>query len=137
MFTTAVQAGPNGSRDLPIPFPRFQCVLSNSPRPVYEAALRPHETLARPTGLASGSHGQRGQARFALRTYALRGPGLPIEAPTFPSRDYSRKPMSYETRSRRRLRVERTSSRSHSQAGTKASAHKTRRTFHSTRNSWL
>src|SRR2546426_7078960 len=108
MFTTAVQVGPNGSRDLPIPFLRSQCVPLNSPRPVYEAALRPHETLARPTGLASGSHGQHGQARFALRTFALRGPGLPIEAPTFPSRDYSRKLTSYETRSRRRLRLEQT-----------------------------
>src|SRR5438093_13681973 len=116
MFTTAVQAGPNGSRDLPIPFPRSQCVPLNSPRRVYEAALRPHETLARLTGWASGSHGQHEQGSFALRTFVPPEHGSPTVAPTFPSRDYSRQPTSYETRSRRRLRVQRTRARLHTLA---------------------
>src|SRR6266511_2995440 len=121
MFTIAVQVGPNGSRDLPIHSPKSQCVPSNSQRPAYEAGLRQRETWVRPTESALGSHEQHEPERFAPRTFALPEHGLPTEAPTFPSRDYSRKPMSYETRSRRRLSRERTSSRSHYQAGTKAS----------------
>src|SRR2546425_8220679 len=108
MFTTAVQVGLNGSHDLPIPCPKSRCVRSNSPRPVYEVGLRPHETSAHLTGSVLGSHALHEQERFALRTFVPREHGLPTKALTFPSQDYSRKPTSYETRSRRRLRLGRT-----------------------------
>src|SRR6266568_1400836 len=87
MFTTAVQVGPNGSRDLPIPFPKSQCVRSNSRRPVYEVGLRPHETSAHLTGSASGSYALHERERFALRTFVPQVHGSPTEAHTFPSPD--------------------------------------------------
>src|SRR5712691_2194558 len=99
MFTTAVQAGLNGSRDLPIPSPKSQCVRSNSPRPVYEVGLRLREMSVHPTGSVSGSHELHEQERFARRTFVPLGHGLPTEAPTFPSPDSSGKLTSYETRS--------------------------------------
>src|SRR2546427_11907829 len=97
MFTTAVQVGPNGSRDFLIPFPKSPCVRSNSPRPVYEAELRQHETLARPSGSASNSHAQHEKGRFAPRTFVAPEHGWPIQAHTLASQDYSRKPTSSET----------------------------------------
>src|SRR2546421_6598966 len=113
MFTTAAQADPNGLHDLPIPFPKSQCVPSNLPRPVYEAALRQHETSARLMGSALGSHGPHERARFAPQTFVPREHGLLTEAPTFPSQDYSRKRTNYGMRSRQRLRLGQTSSRLH------------------------
>src|SRR2546425_11632800 len=106
MFTIAVQVGLNGSRDLRIPFPKSQCVRSNSPRPVYEVGLRPRETLVHPTGSASGLHELHEQGRFGPRTFVPRGHGLPIEAPTFPSQDNSGKLTSYDTRLGQRLEQE-------------------------------
>src|SRR3989442_12360814 len=100
MFTTAVQAGPNGSRDLPIPFPKSQCVRSNSQRPAYEVGVRPHETSAHPTGSASGSQEQKAQEKFMTRQFMPPGKGSPIAANTIPSKDNSAKLTSVETRLR-------------------------------------
>ena len=81
MFTTAVQVGPNGSHDLPIPFPKSQCVRLNSRRPVYEVGLRPREMLAHLTGSASGSHVRHEGERFAPRTFVPPGLGSLTEEP--------------------------------------------------------
>src|SRR3989442_1887259 len=106
MVTTAVQAGPNGSRDLPIPSPKSQCVRSNSLRPVYEAGLLRHETSAHPTGSASSSHEQHGQERFVPRTFVPLEPGLPTAAHMSPSQDNSEKPTNYEMRLGQRSKPE-------------------------------
>src|SRR2546425_361431 len=108
MFTTAVQVGPNGSRDLPIPSPKSQCVRSNSPKPVYEVGLRPRETSAHLTVSASGSHEQHEQGRFGPRTFMPPGRGLPTEAHMFPSQDNSENLTNYKTRLGQRLRLEQT-----------------------------
>src|SRR5438128_874602 len=108
MFTTAVQVGPNGSHDLPIPFPKSQCVRLNSRRPVYEVGLRPREMLAHLTGSASGSHVRHEGERFAPRTFVPPGLGSLTEEPTCPSPDSSGKLTNYEMRLGQRLTMEQT-----------------------------
>src|SRR5712692_9784635 len=108
MFTTAVQAGPNGSRDLPIPSPKSQCVRLNSRRPVYEVGLRPREMWGHLTGSASGSYARHERERFALRAFVPPGLGSPTEEPTCPSLDNSGKLTNYEMRLGQRLTMEQT-----------------------------
>src|SRR2546428_13141528 len=106
MFTTAVQVGPNGSHDLPIPFPKSQCVRLNSRRPVYEVGLRPRVMLAHLTGSASGSHVRQEGEGLAPRTFVPPGFGTLTEEPTCLSQESGGKLMRYEMRYGLRLAME-------------------------------